>query len=108
MRSMRNTSTASDAASRVVADRTIPWGKSTPTCSKSFRVYQPSADICVKGQVLRYLILLMLTAAFTSILAAQNYQLRAKVDLVVVPTSVRDSKGNLVAGLKKDDFTIFE
>src|SRR5205823_888344 len=45
---------------------------------------------------------------FGSIVAAQNYKLRAKVDLVVVPTSVRDTKGNLMSGLKKDDFTIFE
>jgi len=41
-------------------------------------------------------------------LAGQNYKLRAKVDLVVVPTSVRDTKGNLVAGLTKNDFAIFE
>jgi VWFA-related protein len=35
-------------------------------------------------------------------------QIRARVELVVVPVSVRDSKGKLVAALVKDDFTITE
>jgi VWFA-related protein len=40
--------------------------------------------------------------------SAQDFQVRTRVDLVVVPTSVRDSEGRLVAGLGKDDFTITE
>jgi VWFA-related protein len=35
-------------------------------------------------------------------------QIRAQVDLVVVPVNIRDSGGKLVTGLKKDDFTIYE
>jgi VWFA-related protein len=44
----------------------------------------------------------------SSIVAAQRYEVRTRVDLVVVPTSVRDGKGKLVAGLKQSDFRIFE
>jgi len=35
-------------------------------------------------------------------------QIRARVDLVVVPVSVRDAQGNLITGLKKEDFIILE
>ena len=62
----------------------------------------------VKGQVLRTITILIPTLLLVSILAAQNYQVRTKVDLVVVPTTVRDDKGKLVPGLKQRDFTIFE
>jgi VWFA-related protein len=40
--------------------------------------------------------------------AVHGYQIRARVDLVVVPASVRDSRGKLVAGLTAKDFTVFE
>lgn len=41
-------------------------------------------------------------------LIAQRPVLRAGVDLVVVPVSVRDAKGALIHGLTRDDFRIFE
>ncbi len=40
--------------------------------------------------------------------AAQDYQFRTRVDLVVVPTTVRDSDGKLVTGLTEKDFTVSE
>jgi VWFA-related protein len=39
---------------------------------------------------------------------AQAPQIRARVDLVVVPVSVHDSSGKLLAGLKRDDFSVIE
>lgn len=41
-------------------------------------------------------------------LVAQRPIIRAGVDLVVVPASVRDSKGVFIYGLMKDDFQVFE
>src|SRR5437763_16995301 len=35
-------------------------------------------------------------------------QIRTRVDLVVVPVSVKDAKGKLVTGLTKDDFIVRE
>jgi VWFA-related protein len=37
-----------------------------------------------------------------------QYKIRAKVDLVVVPVTVKGSGGKLVTGLKKEDFTVYE
>src|SRR5215510_8752519 len=65
----------------------------------------------VKAQVRRIVTILIPTLSLVSILAAQNaqnYQVRTKVDLVVVPTTVRDDKGKLVPGLTQKDFTISE
>jgi Ca-activated chloride channel family protein len=39
---------------------------------------------------------------------AQDFQLRTKVNLVVVPTTVRDGNGSLVPGLTQEDFEILE
>src|SRR5215475_3144323 len=39
---------------------------------------------------------------------AQHEIIRAQVDVVVVPVSVRDSKGNSVDSLKQENFRIFE
>ncbi len=39
---------------------------------------------------------------------AQDFQLHTKIDLVVVPTTVRDQNGALVQNLTQDDFTILE
>ena len=39
---------------------------------------------------------------------AQQATIRAQIDLVVVPASVRDADGKLVYDLKKEDFTVFE
>ncbi|HEY2384304.1 MAG TPA: VWA domain-containing protein [Terriglobia bacterium] len=49
--------------------------------------------------------LLLLSSA---IFLAQDFQLKARVDEVRVPVSVRDDTGALVQGLKKEDFTILE
>ena len=52
---------------------------------------------------------LTLLALLTAVVAsAQDYKIRAKVDLVVVPVTVKGSNGNLVAGLDKEDFVILE
>jgi len=51
---------------------------------------------------------LITATLFGSVLLAQNYQVRTRVDLVVVPTTVRGDNGRLIAGLTKNDFTIFE
>lgn len=40
--------------------------------------------------------------------ATLRSQIRARVDLVVVPLSVRDSNGFLITELEKDDFTVLE
>src|SRR5579884_1747724 len=39
---------------------------------------------------------------------AQDYQIHAKVDLVVVPVSVQDRNGSLIGNLKQDDFVVLE
>jgi len=49
-------------------------------------------------------VLLLCSALFVG----QDFQLRTKVSLVVVPVSVRDGSGSLVPNLKQDDFTILE
>ena len=48
------------------------------------------------------LLVLVLTAS------AQDFQIRTRVDLVVVPVTVRASGDKLVNGLKKEDFIVFE
>src|SRR5579862_5252517 len=45
---------------------------------------------------------------FSALFVGQDFQLRTRVDLVVVPTSVRDAGGSLVPNLKQDDFTVLE
>lgn len=40
--------------------------------------------------------------------AAQNYQIRARVDLVVVPVTVKGSSDRMISGLSKNDFLVFE
>ena len=49
--------------------------------------------------------------AVVMLIASAGYvrsQLRARVELVVVPVNVRDSDGKLVTGLAKEDFTVKE
>jgi VWFA-related protein len=41
-------------------------------------------------------------------MSAQDYKIRAKVDLVVVPVTVKGSGDKLITGLNKDDFIIIE
>jgi VWFA-related protein len=55
-----------------------------------------------------YLIALL---GIAGLIASGEYvwsQIRARVELVVVPVSVRDSGGKLVLGLEKDDFIVTE
>jgi len=50
-------------------------------------------------------LLALLTAVVAS---AQDYKIRAKIDLVVVPVTVKGSNEKLVTGLQKEDFVILE
>lgn len=50
---------------------------------------------------------LLSMVAFAS-LAAQEFQLSLRVDEVLVPFSVRDSDGRIVAGLTEEDFIVLE
>lgn len=82
-----------------------------PRCASCFVFpYWRNQKSCltVKGHVLRSVIVLITALVIGSSVAAQNFQVRTNVDLVVVPASVRDDKGKLVAGLTRKDFTIFE
>jgi VWFA-related protein len=56
----------------------------------------------------RAITLLIALLLIVPIGVAQDFQVRTKVDLVVVPVSVRDNKGKLVPGLKQKDFAILE
>jgi VWFA-related protein len=51
-----------------------------------------------------FLTILLLTVGADEV----RTQIRTQVDLVVVPVTVKDSKGKLVTGLTKEDFTIRE
>jgi VWFA-related protein len=52
---------------------------------------------------------LTLLALLTAVVAgAQDYKIRAKIDLVVVPVTVKGSNDKLVTGLQKEDFVILE
>ena len=43
-----------------------------------------------------------------ALFVAQDFQLRARVDEVRVPVSVRDENGALVSGLRQADFIVLE
>jgi len=55
------------------------------------------------GKVVLLILLLFALAA-----SAQDYKIRAKVDLVEVPVSVKGAGDKLITGLTQDDFTILE
>src|SRR5205814_4904776 len=59
-----------------------------------------------RNLVLGKAVLAILLAAMTT--AAQDYQIRTRVDLVVVPVTAKSSGDRLVTGLSKEDFRIFE
>jgi VWFA-related protein len=40
--------------------------------------------------------------------SAQDYKIRAKIDLVVVPVTVKGSSDKLITGLQQDDFVVLE
>lgn len=51
---------------------------------------------------------LVVVSLLGSVLLAQQFQLRTRVDLVVVPFTVKDSNGELISGLDQDDFEVLE
>jgi VWFA-related protein len=63
----------------------------------------------MRREVQRFGRLLLLALPLLVVTAtAQDYKIRAKVDLVVVPVTVKASGDKLVTGLTKDDFAILE
>jgi VWFA-related protein len=55
---------------------------------------------------LRIAIVSLLVMVLTA--SAQDFQIRTRVDLVVVPVTVKASGDKLINGLQKDDFVVFE
>jgi len=53
-------------------------------------------------------LLMLLLFAAAALGQDQNYKIRAKIDLVVVPVTVKGSGNKLITGLKKDDFVLLE
>jgi VWFA-related protein len=53
-------------------------------------------------------LLLLLLFAAAALGQDQNYKIRAKIDLVVVPVTVKGSGNKLITGLKRDDFVLLE
>src|SRR5215471_12228230 len=80
--------------------------------SKSFRAIPHTAfkrgkDTMRRNRlVLTKALIVIVLAAMTT--AAQDYQIRTRVDLVVVPVTVKGSGDQLVSGLTKTDFRIYE
>jgi Ca-activated chloride channel homolog len=60
--------------------------------------------IGLSSATLRFLVVIVLVVFAASALG----QIRARVDLVVVPVTVRDSDGRLITGLSKEDFVVLE
>src|SRR5687768_13843309 len=56
--------------------------------------------------VSRFVVLSLLLSILPA--AAQDFQIRTRVDLVVVPVTVKASEDKLVTGLQKEDFVILE
>lgn len=56
--------------------------------------------------VAKLLLLALLLIALAA--SAQDYKIRAKIDLVVVPVTVKGSGDKLITGLTKEDFVILE
>ena len=54
----------------------------------------------------RLFLLVLLLPVITG--SAQDIQIRTRVDLVVVPVTVKTKADKLVTGLTKDDFTVLE
>src|SRR5207244_4360416 len=52
--------------------------------------------------------LILLVLLLKLMASAQDYKIRAKVDLVVVPVQVKGPGDKLITGLTKDDFVIVE
>jgi VWFA-related protein len=75
------------------------------------RLYEsahPNQKFPVQPIVRRHITALITILLTVSWGTAQDYQVRTRVDLVVVPVSVRDGAGKLLTGLTKEDFTVLE
>ena len=72
--------------------------------SARLELYGPSEEGLLCGQRIAIvsLLVLVLTAS------AQDFQIRTRVDLVVVPVTVKASGDKLINGLQKEDFIVFE
>ena len=57
-------------------------------------------------KVIRLLVLTLLLVVLTGY--GQDYPIRTRVDLVVVPVTVKGSGGRLITGLTQDDFIVLE
>ena len=53
-------------------------------------------------------VLILTLVLMVSVMTAQDFNVKTRVDLVLVPTSVRDTNDKLVSGLTQDDFSILE
>lgn len=60
------------------------------------------------GQIKKVSSVFITLTLLGSALSAQDFQLRTRVDLVVVPVTVKDSSGNFITDLAQDDFTVLE
>src|SRR5262245_57422923 len=56
--------------------------------------------------VSRFFVLISFLLAISG--SAQDFQIRTRVDLVVVPVTVKAKGDKLISGLKKEDFVVFE
>src|SRR2546425_5257678 len=56
--------------------------------------------------IVKLILLALLLLAVAA--SAQEYKIRAKVDLVEVPVTVKGSSDKLITGLTKDDFIVLE
>jgi VWFA-related protein len=61
-----------------------------------------------QGGRIRVSALSVLLLLSSTLFLGQDFQLRTRIDTVVVPISARDKNGGLVTSLTKDDFTILE
>jgi VWFA-related protein len=59
--------------------------------------------VSILGKLTVLALALLVTAA-----GAQDFKIRAKIDLVVVPVTVKGSGEKLINGLRKDDFVVLE
>src|SRR5258705_13662188 len=81
--------------------------------SRSFRETQATPSergrVTMRRKAQRVAKLVLLGLLLLAVAAsAQDYKIRAKIDLVVVPVTVKGSGNKLITGLTQDDFTVFE
>lgn len=66
------------------------------------------APIFIKSGIIALFLCAVAALAQDSQQPQSQYRIRAKIDLVVVPVTVKAKDGNLVGGLKQKDFIIYE